>query len=187
MLSSQQGLRIIATNNFINKLIYSLFSLLVTVASTPESILNKTDSIALRDLSTEPTSSSTNVQTEAQSKNGQISSKLTAQLTTNRIAKVSNDTFVPFSLVFSEDSGLTIVRRLSGKNKQQSEVADNQLEQYIYSDSETSVPSGFCSFIENRLKMQPTSLNDNLDSIDLTTESLPAVDTPDACDKAALR
>lgn len=35
--------------------------------------------------------------------------------------------------------------------------------------------------------MQPTSLNDDLESIDLTTENLPAVDTPDACDKAALR
>lgn len=50
------------------------FTFLVTVASTPESILNKTDSIALGDLSTEATSS-TNVQTEAQSKNGQISSE----------------------------------------------------------------------------------------------------------------
>lgn len=81
------------------------------------------------------------------------------------------------------------MRRLSGKKSQQhqSELADNQLEQYIYSDSEPSVPRGFYSFLENRLKMQPTSLNDNLDSIDLTTESLPAVDTPDACDKAALR
>lgn len=90
---------------------------------------------------------------------------------------------------FSGDSGLTIVRRLSGKkSQQQSEPSDNQLEQYIYSDSQpTSVNSGFCSLLENRLKMQPTSLNDDLESIDLTTESLPAVDTPDACDKAALR
>ncbi|CAO1301859.1 unnamed protein product [Diamesa serratosioi] len=35
--------------------------------------------------------------------------------------------------------------------------------------------------------MQPTSVNDDLESVDLTTESLPAVDTPDACDKAAVR
>lgn len=35
--------------------------------------------------------------------------------------------------------------------------------------------------------MQPTSNVDNLENVDLTTESLPAVDTPDACDKAALR
>lgn len=91
---------------------------------------------------------------------------------------------------FAEDSGLTIVRRLSGKKSQhQSEASDNQLEQYIYDDSQpSSVTSGFRSFLENRLTMQPTSsLNDDLDSIDLTTESLPAVDTPDACDKAALR
>lgn len=85
------------------------------------------------------------------------------------------------------DSGLTIVRRLSGKkSQQQSEFVDNQLEQY-YSDNLPSVTSGFCSFLENRSTMQPTSLNDNLESLDLTTENLPAVDTPDACDKAALR
>ena len=80
------------------------------------------------------------------------------------------------------------MRRLSGKkSQQQSEQSDNQLEQYIYSDSQP-VSSGFCSFLENRLKMQPTSsLNDDLESVDLTTDSLPAVDTPDACDKAALR
>lgn len=94
----------------------------------------------------------------------------------------------PFPFIFAEDSGLTIVRRLSGKkSQQQSEPTDNQLEQYIYSDSQPSVTSGFCSFLENRLKMQPTSLNDDLESIDLATENLPAVDTPDACDKAALR
>ncbi|CRL00642.1 CLUMA_CG013902, isoform A [Clunio marinus] len=126
------------------------------IASTPENIINKTDSIALRDISTESTSSSTNVQTEAQSKNGQI----------------------------SKESGLTIVRRLSGKKSQQ----QSELEQYICSDSQPpSVTTGYCSYLENRLKMQPTSLNDDLERIDLTTENLPAVDTPDACDKAAIR
>lgn len=37
--------------------------------------------------------------------------------------------------------------------------------------------------------MQPTtsSLNDELESVDLNTDNLPAVDTPDACDKAAMR
>lgn len=81
------------------------------------------------------------------------------------------------------------MRRLSGKSKQQqSEALDNQLEQYIYKDSQpSSVTSGLQSFLENRLAMQPTSLSDDLESIDLTTDSLPAVDTPDACDKAALR
>lgn len=93
-------------------------------------------------------------------------------------------------LHFPGDSGLTIVRRLSGKKSQQHhEASDYQLEQYICDDSQpSSVTSGFRSFLENRLTMQPTSaLSDDLDSIDLTTESLPAVDTPDACDKAALR
>jgi hypothetical protein len=89
----------------------------------------------------------------------------------------------------TEDAGLTIVRRLSGKNKQQQfEASDNQLEQYTFDDSQpSSVTSGFRSFLENRLTMQPTTLSEDLDSIDLTTENLPAVDTPDACDKAAVR
>ncbi|XP_070505157.1 dual specificity calcium/calmodulin-dependent 3',5'-cyclic nucleotide phosphodiesterase 1A-like isoform X3 [Chironomus tepperi] len=144
----------------------------VIVASTPDTILNKTDSIALRDLkSTEATSSSGNVQTEAQSRNGQIGT----------------------------ESGLTIVRRLSGKKSAQpqseyltstSTTDSQQLEQYTFSsDSQQSkINSGICSFIENRLKMQPTSnLENDLENVDLTTENLPAVDTPDACDKAALR
>lgn len=79
---------------------------------------------------------------------------------------------------------------MSGKNKQQQqcETSDNQLEQYIFEDSQpSSVTSGFRSFLENRLTMQPTTLSEDLDSIDLTTENLPAVDTPDACDKAAVR
>lgn len=82
---------------------------------------------------------------------------------------------------------------MSGKKQQagyQSELADSggNLEQYnLVSNSPQNVTSGFCSFFENRLKMQPTSNVDNLENIDLTTESLPAVDTPDACDKAALR
>ncbi|XP_037917803.1 calcium/calmodulin-dependent 3',5'-cyclic nucleotide phosphodiesterase 1-like isoform X3 [Hermetia illucens] len=32
-----------------------------------------------------------------------------------------------------------------------------------------------------------SSVSDDLDTVDLTTDSLPAVDTPDACDKAAMR
>ncbi|KAL7041336.1 hypothetical protein ACKWTF_000731 [Chironomus riparius] len=144
----------------------------VIVANTTDTILNKTDSIALRDLkSTEATSSSGNVQTEAQSRNGQIGT----------------------------ESGLTIVRRLSGKKSAQpqseyltsaSTTDSQQLEQYTFSsDSQQSkINSGICSFIENRLKMQPTSnLENDLENVDLTTENLPAVDTPDACDKAALR
>lgn len=98
-----------------------------------------------------------------------------------------------FSL-FPADSSLTIVRRLSGKKQQQlcqSELTDSgvgNLEQYnLISDNQPNFTSDFCSLLENRLKMQPTSNVDNLENLDLTTENLPAVDTPDACDKAALR
>lgn len=86
------------------------------------------------------------------------------------------------------------MRRLSGKTKssnqlQQSEFTDNQFEQYtVFESQQQSVNSAHSAFIENRLeKMQPTTLSDELENVDLTTESLPAVDTPDACDKAALR
>jgi hypothetical protein len=86
------------------------------------------------------------------------------------------------------------VRRASGKKSQQqhqqlqSELYESQFEQFCEdSDRQPISATTRYSFIENRLKMQPTSVNNELDSIDLTTENLPAVDTPDACDKAALR
>lgn len=100
-------------------------------------------------------------------------------------------------LLIPADSGITIVRRSSGKKHQQQLLhhfpeqltnRESQLEQYnLISDSQPNVTSGYSSYLENRLKMQPTSNVDNLENVDLTTESLPAVDTPDACDKAALR
>jgi calcium/calmodulin-dependent 3',5'-cyclic nucleotide phosphodiesterase len=41
---------------------------------------------------------------------------------------------------------------------------------------------------KKELSRDPSVLDElTLDSVDLTTENLPAVDTPDACDKAALR
>lgn len=43
--------------------------------------------------------------------------------------------------------------------------------------------------ITNTTRMQSRTIltNEELDSIDLATDNLPAVDTPDACDKAAIR
>lgn len=103
--------------------------------------------------------------------------------------EIKNENFINFFFHISADSSLTIVRRLSGKKQQQgfqSELAESNLEQYnLISNSEKNVTSDYC--LENRIKMQPTSNIDNLENIDLTTENLPAVDTPDACDKAALR
>lgn len=92
---------------------------------------------------------------------------------------------------FTEDSGLTIVRRLSEKRSpsqhfHQSGLANNHSEQYHCTDSQQLLDSEIGPIIELE-KMQPTSVNDDLESVDLTTESLPAVDTPDACDKAAVR
>lgn len=50
-----------------------------------------------------------------------------------------------------------------------------------------------CTFNENDTKMQTSSVPSTIGSgeysgtVDLSAEALPAVDTPDACDKAALR
>ena len=38
----------------------------------------------------------------------------------------------------------------------------------------------------SNLQLAPIT-GDELETIDLTTDNLPAVDTPDACDKAAMR
>ncbi|OAD52782.1 Calcium/calmodulin-dependent 3',5'-cyclic nucleotide phosphodiesterase 1C, partial [Eufriesea mexicana] len=64
---------------------------------------------------------------------------------------------------------LTIVRRSSGKNKS------------IGGSFESSPPP------HSPDTLQSVDLDEILDNVDLTTDSLPAVDTPDACDKAALR
>jgi hypothetical protein len=94
-----------------------------------------------------------------------------------------------FSLI-AEQTGLTIVRRSSQKQRQLCDQSplDNQLEPFS-PDYQQQLDSDFSDLcLDNRLEnMQPTNLSDDLDSVDLTTENLPQVDTPDACDKAAIR
>ncbi|XP_031836503.1 dual specificity calcium/calmodulin-dependent 3',5'-cyclic nucleotide phosphodiesterase 1 isoform X2 [Nomia melanderi] len=67
---------------------------------------------------------------------------------------------------------LTIVRRSSGKNKS------------IGGSFEGSPPPLSPDTLSSS---QSVDLDEILDTVDLTTDTLPAVDTPDACDKAALR
>ena len=74
--------------------------------------------------------------------------------------------------MFSEQGTLTIVRRSSCKNKS------------IGGSFESSPPSHSPDTLSSS---QSVDLDEILDNVDLTTDSLPAVDTPDACDKAALR
>ncbi|XP_053994063.1 dual specificity calcium/calmodulin-dependent 3',5'-cyclic nucleotide phosphodiesterase 1-like [Hylaeus volcanicus] len=71
-----------------------------------------------------------------------------------------------------EQGTLTIVRRSSGKNRS------------IGESFESSPPPHSPDTLSSS---QSVDLDEILDNIDLTTDSLPAVDTPDACDKAALR
>ncbi|KAJ8680495.1 hypothetical protein QAD02_016282 [Eretmocerus hayati] len=68
---------------------------------------------------------------------------------------------------------LTITRRCSAKSRISS---SGSFESPAHSDS-----------LEVFTRGQSIDCDELLDSVDLTTESLPAVDTPDACDKAALR
>ncbi|CAK9825382.1 Dual specificity calcium/calmodulin-dependent 3',5'-cyclic nucleotide phosphodiesterase 1 [Anthophora retusa] len=72
----------------------------------------------------------------------------------------------------SKQGTLTIVRRSSGKNKS------------IGGSFEGSPPPHSPDTLSSS---QSVDLDEILDNVDLTTDSLPAVDTPDACDKAALR
>ncbi|XP_012271302.1 calcium/calmodulin-dependent 3',5'-cyclic nucleotide phosphodiesterase 1 isoform X2 [Orussus abietinus] len=72
-----------------------------------------------------------------------------------------------------EQGSLTIVRRSSGKAR--SHGAGN-----FESPATLESPDAF-------LRGQSVDLEEILDNLDLTTDSLPAIDTPDACDKAALR
>ncbi|XP_071561068.1 dual specificity calcium/calmodulin-dependent 3',5'-cyclic nucleotide phosphodiesterase 1-like isoform X1 [Temnothorax nylanderi] len=74
----------------------------------------------------------------------------------------------------SKQGTLTIVRRSSGKSKS-----------ITGGDFESSPPPHNPD--TSYLSSQPVDLDEILDNVDLTTDSLPAVDTPDACDKAALR
>ncbi|XP_076748565.1 dual specificity calcium/calmodulin-dependent 3',5'-cyclic nucleotide phosphodiesterase 1 isoform X1 [Xylocopa sonorina] len=72
----------------------------------------------------------------------------------------------------SKQGTLTIVRRSSGKNKS------------IGGSFESSPPPHSPDTLSSS---QSVDLDEILDNVDLTTDSLPPIDTPDACDKAALR
>lgn len=104
---------------------------------------------------------------------------------------------------------MTIVRRSSSKREQYkskapkqdtsvaegaSEGTDGVLDVRRFNPSAASHESeplaGDYSLSEYPLpaEMQSTTTSgDELDDVDLATDNLPAVDTPDACDKAALR
>jgi len=71
----------------------------------------------------------------------------------------------------SEQGTLTIVRRSSSKSKSGGN----------FENSPPHNPDTSC------LSSQSVDFEEILDNVDLTTDSLPAIDTPDACDKAALR
>ena len=78
-----------------------------------------------------------------------------------------------FILLITEQGTLTIVRRSSGKGKGGGGGS-------VDSSTPTDNPEAY-------LRGQSVDLEEILDNVDLETDSLPAVDTPDACDKAALR
>jgi len=73
-----------------------------------------------------------------------------------------------------EQGTLTIVRRSSGKSKN---ISGGNFENCPPPHNPDT----------SYLSSQSVDLEEILDNLDLTTDSLPAVDTPDACDKAALR
>ena len=70
----------------------------------------------------------------------------------------------------AEQGSLTIVRRSSTKKSLQRTVSVSAASSLPFPGSES-------------LDLD----NESLERVDLTTDNLPTVDTPDACDKAALR
>lgn len=104
------------------------------------------------------------------------------RVTTTRIGFFASQRVFPFNRInrstyahcVSEQGTLTIVRRSSAKSK--SVTGGNFESSPPAHNPDTSY-----------LSSQSVDLEEILDNVDLTTDSLPAVDTPDACDKAALR
>ncbi|XP_044744067.1 calcium/calmodulin-dependent 3',5'-cyclic nucleotide phosphodiesterase 1-like isoform X3 [Chrysoperla carnea] len=93
-----------------------------------------------------------------------------------------------------EQGSLTIVRRSSGKKSNRTSPQSPTGSGVAGAiDSLSSSTSGAMAAVSNTsvtTSMQPASCTDDdsiLDTVDLSTDNLPAVDTPDACDKAALR
>lgn len=77
---------------------------------------------------------------------------------------------------FAEQGTLTITRRSSARSR--ANTSSGSFESH--SDSPETAATAY-------QRGQSVDLDELLDKVDLTTDSLPAVDTPDACDKAALR
>jgi calcium/calmodulin-dependent 3',5'-cyclic nucleotide phosphodiesterase len=80
------------------------------------------------------------------------------------MAVIVRGLIAPNMFCVSEQGSLTIVRRSSTKKSQN------------HTDTVADCPSS-SSFADD----------ETLDAVDLDTDNLPAVDTPDACDKAAVR
>lgn len=101
------------------------------------------------------------------------------------------------SIIFSEQGALTIVRRSSSKrgnnsnqqkqqNLQETEITSTTPTQE-YEIEEIHLSEDFQIMQSISSSVQGLSSDDQLDTVDLATDNLPAVDTPDACDKAAMR
>ncbi|XP_055681496.1 dual specificity calcium/calmodulin-dependent 3',5'-cyclic nucleotide phosphodiesterase 1-like isoform X8 [Lutzomyia longipalpis] len=98
----------------------------------------------------------------------------------------------------AKDAALTIVRRSSSKKgniggNQTINLRENPQESFEGSEGggrgggESDDNTNECDVVERMQSVTLTSSGDELDNVDLATDNLPAVDTPDACDKAAMR
>ncbi|XP_037040128.1 calcium/calmodulin-dependent 3',5'-cyclic nucleotide phosphodiesterase 1-like isoform X4 [Bradysia coprophila] len=99
----------------------------------------------------------------------------------------------PINGQLSKTGSLTIVRRSNSRKGNLLQQSDHQSSDHQY-DTETTIDNfHYTGDIDN---MQSSSLQSitkqddvvtTCDNVDLASDNLPAVDTPDACDKAALR
>lgn len=104
--------------------------------------------------------------------------------------------FIHFKLYFcpsvTETGSLTIVRRSNSRKGNLLPQSDHQSSDHQY-DTETTIENfhytGDFDTMQSSSLQSITKQDDVVtsDNVDLASDNLPAVDTPDACDKAALR
>lgn len=96
-------------------------------------------------------------------------------------------------LLFTETGSLTIVRRSNSRKGILLQQSDHHSSDHHQYDTEATIEnfhySGDFDTMQSSSLQTITKQDDvvKCDNVDLASDNLPAVDTPDACDKAALR
>lgn len=100
--------------------------------------------------------------------------------------------FIMFFASFTETGSLTIVRRSNSRKGNLLQQSDHHTSDHQYDTEATIENFQYTGDFDNMQSssLQTVTKQDDVvtsDNVDLASDNLPAVDTPDACDKAALR